>query len=315
MSSLLVSVIMPVYNSKEFLAEAIESVLEQTYPNWELVIVDDGSPDSSYEIAEKYQQKDSRIVLHKQKNGGPSSARNTAVDMAKGELIAMLDPDDVMFPSRLQEQVDFLHEHPEVSIVSCLCNYVNRHNKTLGTNYTDILTVEDCHRYIKENKIVFCLHSGATLYKDAFLNVGGYKEDIFYTQDLDLWNRLVESGYDLVVMPKILVNYRIHGSSIMSTQYLKIPYEFYWVRDTTYRRRSGRPELEYSEYLKVLEKEPFMNRLRLKRSVYYKYFYRTAGLMYAEKKYLNFLISITGAFLLNPLYVFQKLTKEKLFES
>lgn len=313
--SVLVSVVMPVYNSQEFLEEAIESVLEQTYTNWELIIVDDGSPDSSYEIAEKYQQKDTRIVLHKQKNGGPSSARNTAVSLAKGELIAMLDPDDVMFPNRLQEQVEFLDQYPEVSIVSCLCNYVDRNNRILGTNYTDILTIEDCHRYLRENKIIFCLHSGATMYREAFLKVGGYKEEVFYTQDLDLWNRMAETGYNLVVTPKILVNYRIHGGSIMSTKYLKIPYEYYWIVDSTYKRRKGKEELDYETFLKELHKKSFKYRMSIKRKVFYKYFYRNAGLMYAEKKPLKFLINIAAAFLLNPIYVFHKVTKEKLFES
>ncbi len=311
----LISVIMPVYNSSEFLAEAIESVLHQTYTNWELVIVDDGSQDSSYAIAQEYQHADKRIVLHQQENSGPSSARNTAVTMAKGELIAMLDPDDVMLPTRLQEQIDFLRKHSDVSVVSCLCNYVDRNNRVLGTNYTDILTVEDCKKYVNENKIVFCLHSGATLYREAFLKVGSYKEDVFYTQDLDLWNRLVEAGYYLVVIPKILVNYRIHGSSVMSTKYLKIPYEYYWIVDSTYRRRQGKKELDYRAYLQELNKEPFRYRLRIKRKIYYKYFYRTAGLMYAERKFLKFLINITGAFLLNPLYVFHKISKEKLYES
>ena len=110
----LVSVVMPAYNAAGYIREAIDSVLSQDYPNLELIVVDDGSTDSTEGIVREY---GARVICVAQANAGPAQARNTAMAMAKGELIAFLDADDIWMPGKVKAQVDYLHKHPDVDAV------------------------------------------------------------------------------------------------------------------------------------------------------------------------------------------------------
>lgn len=108
----LVSIVMPAYNAEKYIEESIKSVLYQTYSNWELIIVNDCSLDNTYEIAKKYQEKDSRIKLYSLfKNQGVANARNIAINNAKGKYIAFLDSDDIWLPEKLNNQIKFMEEN------------------------------------------------------------------------------------------------------------------------------------------------------------------------------------------------------------
>lgn len=113
----LVSIIMPVYNCEKYISEAIESVLSQSYQNWELLIVDDGSTDHSPEIIDRYAQKDVRIQSFHNKNEGVSAARNFALSKISGELVTFIDSDDVYHPDRLQRMVQIFEKYPNCDIV------------------------------------------------------------------------------------------------------------------------------------------------------------------------------------------------------
>lgn len=112
----LVSIIMPVYNSEKYIDDAIQSVLSQTYSNWELIIVNDGCTDKTVEKIKSY--KDERIFLYNlDKNMGRGFARNYAIKQCRGEFVAIFDADDISLPRRLELQVKFLNYHKEISIV------------------------------------------------------------------------------------------------------------------------------------------------------------------------------------------------------
>jgi glycosyltransferase involved in cell wall biosynthesis len=113
----IVSVVIPVYNGERYLAQAIQSVLEQTYKNFELIVVDDGSTDGSAATAKSFE--DARLRYHYQKNGGASKARNTGIELARGGLIAFLDSDDVWLPQKLEKQIAYLEAHNEIGAVYC----------------------------------------------------------------------------------------------------------------------------------------------------------------------------------------------------
>lgn len=107
----LVSIITPVYNAQDYLEETILSVLNQTYYNWELLLIDDCSIDNSYKIIEKYLKKDRRIkYLKNDKNSGPAITRNKGIEEAKGEYIAFLDSDDLWYENKLEKQINFMKE-------------------------------------------------------------------------------------------------------------------------------------------------------------------------------------------------------------
>ena len=117
MSSPSVSICMPVYNTKRYVAEAVESILAQTFGDFEFIIIDDGSTDGSRAILERYAKQDDRIRLISRPNTGIVGARNEALGLARGELIAVMDSDDVALPERFEVQVAYLREHPECVVV------------------------------------------------------------------------------------------------------------------------------------------------------------------------------------------------------
>lgn len=109
----LVSVIMPAYNAGPYIGEAIQSILDQTFANWDLIVVDDGSTDNTAEVVATF-LSDRRIRYHKQPNGGEPVARNTGIELSHGNLIAWLDADDIWFPEKLAKQIEIFAEYPEV---------------------------------------------------------------------------------------------------------------------------------------------------------------------------------------------------------
>ncbi len=127
----LVSIITPCYNGEKYLAETIESVLSQTYREWEMLIVDDGSMDSSAKIAEEYTGKDSRIKVIRQENAGSAAARNQGIKRCKGQYIALLDADDIWLPTFLEKQIDFMRKKKAICVT---CGYGR-----IDSNSKDIL--------------------------------------------------------------------------------------------------------------------------------------------------------------------------------
>lgn len=132
----MVSVIMPVYNAGEFLVEAIESIVSQTYKNYELLIVDDGSRDNSWEIIQKYQKKYKNLIrafrLKKNTNAAGNGAVNTVLPNARGQYIARMDADDIAHPQRLKRQVEFLDRNLDVILVGTQAKVINRFGKVTG---------------------------------------------------------------------------------------------------------------------------------------------------------------------------------------
>lgn len=113
----LVSIIVPAYNAGKYIAETIDSVIAQTYSNWELIIVNDGSSDNTLPIIETYSHKDTRISFITKPNTGVSDTRNTGIAKARGEFIAFLDADDVWLPNNLEKKTDYLKNHPDIDFV------------------------------------------------------------------------------------------------------------------------------------------------------------------------------------------------------
>lgn len=129
----LISIVMPVYNAAEFLSDCLDSVLAQTHQNWELIAIDDGSKDDSYQILKNYAKKDKRIKAFKNSEnlGGPTTT-NRAVSKARSKWIARMDADDIMYPTRLANQLKTLKSHPSVVVLGSQCDLINRKGKKIG---------------------------------------------------------------------------------------------------------------------------------------------------------------------------------------
>lgn len=219
----LVSIITPSYKSEKFISQTIESVLGQTYQNWELIIVDDVSPDDSNKIIEEYCEKDSRIRLIKlEKNSGPAVARNRAIEEAKGRYIAFLDADDLWKPNKLEKQIRFMEEkncalsysaYETMSEEGVLQNkYINpplriAYKDLLKSNYLGCLTA--IYDTQKVGKVFMPL--------------------ISKRQDYGLWLKILRKTDFAYGMDESLAIYRLMSNSVSSNKFklLKFNYKLF----------------------------------------------------------------------------------------
>jgi glycosyltransferase involved in cell wall biosynthesis len=305
----LVSVIMPVYNQEKYLADCIESVLNQTYRDFEFIILDDGSTDSSAEIIHKYAHKDKRIKDLYEKNAGRCIATNNLAQMAKGKLLAFLDADDNMYPQRLEKQVAFHLENPEVDGSSCHCQYINHKGDMLGKqHYPGLKTAGDSQKALTENKIIHCAITGLMTTKESFLKTGGLRSEHWYSEDLDFFNRFIEHGHSLVIIQQVLMQYRIHATAVTMQKPLGLLDKRDWTIHCTLLRRAGKPEITFEEFMAKRGLESWWKKINRKRDSYSNIFFRRAGVAMMSKDYVNFCWQLMAASMLSPAYVFRKLT-------
>lgn len=214
----LVTVIIPTYNSAQFISEAIESVLNQTYRNFEIVVVDDGSMDNTRRILEPFSKKIKYIY---QENSGPSKARNTGIQNSKGEYIAFLDADDTWLSEKLELQVKIISNNMHLGLI--FTDSLTIENEKLGEKtflnqkkcYEDLLKTKNCiHRPFKilfnEN---FVVTSTVMVRKKCFDRVGRFDESFSSAEDRELWLRL-SAYYDFALIPRVLIHKRNHSNNI-----------------------------------------------------------------------------------------------------
>ena len=184
---------MPVYNAEQFVAEAVESILNQTFGNFEFLILDDGSTDGSLEILRRYADRDPRIHLTSRANKGVVASLNELLDQARGEFIARMDADDVAMPERFQKQVDFLRATPGTSWSEARC----KSSTPRGIPLCEWCTVQDHEvidsTYLRGEHVTVMSHPSIMMYRDAVLAVGKY-HPIKTSEDVDLFLRLAEYG-------------------------------------------------------------------------------------------------------------------------
>lgn len=201
---------MPVYNTKEeYLREAIESILNQTYTDFEFIIVNDGSTNNAEEVILSYQ--DQRIRYHKQENLGLSKTRNRLLELSEGEYLAFMDSDDISLPQRLEKQVNVLDHNPQVGVV--------------GGWLEQFQGKSDIWKYIEKPRILDFYFYGnqfaqpLAMIRKSFLQKYGlrYNEDYPPAEDYELWSRAVRY-MEFYNIPEVLLKYRWHESNISQTK-------------------------------------------------------------------------------------------------
>ena len=311
MNSNIVTIIISAFNAEKFLAEAIDSVLIQSLGNFELILIDDGSTDGTLQIFKKYKQIDKRILIDSHKNIGMGESVNRAVKMANSELIARMDADDVMIDTRLEEQVKFMNSHPEIAITSCLTEFINQNGKSIGgqdfPQTKDLQTLDDTKRYVSEKKCIHFAHTGMICRKSAFLEVGGYDGKYWPSDDIELFNKVADKGYGVVVLPKKLMKYRLHNDSIITSKFYESVIKLYWVEDCIYRRRRGQHELTFLEYSDRFNSRPLLKRIRSFRVIFANHYFRQAGINYSNGNYYNFTWMLATSIILRPINILKRI--------
>jgi glycosyltransferase involved in cell wall biosynthesis len=209
MDQILISVLMPAYNASSYIGKAIDSVLEQSFKEFELIIIDDGSTDSTAQIIRSY--TDTRIVLIQQPNSGVAGALNFGLKRAKAEYIARFDADDICYPQRLDYQFEFMRNNPDCVVLGSGVDYVDADGNFVFS-YMPLGYTEEQIKALDYSRCPF-IHSSVIFRKSAIMEAGGYNQHAHNFEDHFLWLNIKNRGkfYNL---EKSLVKVRLNPGSV-----------------------------------------------------------------------------------------------------
>ena len=214
--NLKVSVLMSVYNGEKFLSEAVESILNQTFRNFEFLIIDDGSTDTSFQILSTYAAQDERVrIVRNDENVGLTRSLNKGLELSNGEYIARMDSDDISLPERLSSQVDFLDKRQEIAVVGSGIQIIDENSTVVGSRFP-----KNDNTFLKRNLILknsAFAHSSVMFRKDVVMKTGGYDNDFRYAQDYELWSRISEN-HSIGTIEKPLIQWRAIPDNISASK-------------------------------------------------------------------------------------------------
>lgn len=205
-----IDVVMPVYNAAAYLGVAVQSILHQSYTDFRLLCIDDGSSDASPQILQEFAAQDSRIEIVRQENQGLIGALNVGISRCTAPLIARMDADDISMPSRFARQVDFLKKHPAVCAVGSSIVEIDSDSEPLA-----IQSYATEHQQIDSGMLQIktgMAHPAVMMRRSVVQALGGYRDDFGWCEDLDLWLRMAEHK-QLANLPEVLLCYRLHTAS------------------------------------------------------------------------------------------------------
>jgi glycosyltransferase involved in cell wall biosynthesis len=207
----LVSIIVPCYKQANFLKDSLQSVLGQTFPHWECIIVNDGSPDDTAIVAKQWCDNDARFHYLERENGGLSSARNAGITLSKGVYILPLDADDILDPNYLLKTVPELEQNPTLGIVSC---YTRFFKTVVRDSFYELKPQGDRTIYLLYvNQLV----ATSLFRKECWLVVGGYDESMNRGfEDWEFWLRTTKQGWGFKIIPEFLFYYRKAQKSMLT---------------------------------------------------------------------------------------------------
>ncbi|WP_077044954.1 glycosyltransferase [Pseudomonas sp. KK4] len=206
----LVSIVAPCYNAQKYLEEAIKSIFEQDYPNFEVIIVDDGSSDNSVEML-KQLQKTYDFQLYSQPNQGVSAALNHGLRYAKGDYVSTPDLDDIMLPHSLSVRVDYLNKHPNVGCVGALIIYMDSDGKTIKQQQRDRIQTYDFDRILSGAVVI---GAPVALYRMSAMRSADFYAPHLRVQDFQMTLRIARLGYEIHELPVCVTRYRRHANNL-----------------------------------------------------------------------------------------------------
>lgn len=207
MSTPKISVIFPFYNAEKYLCEAVDSVLSQTFGDFEMICIDDGSTDKSFEILNSYE--DNRIRIFQQENGGPHAAYNAALSEATGKYVAVMDSDDVCKENRFERQAGFLDCHPSIGVVGSYPEFIDSEGKVSGK-----WAIPTSPNWVRRRLAAFppVLHPTTMYRREIYQTLGGYPE-VRYAEDYAYWTKIARN-FDLANIPEVLLSHRWHDHNV-----------------------------------------------------------------------------------------------------
>ena len=307
----MISVVMPAYNASQFIAEAIESILNQTFKEFELIIIDDGSTDNTVAIVEHYQESDKRIKLIKNQHGGICKALSSGIEVSSYPWIARMDADDISLPQRFAKQLEAANANPRVVVWGTYANHINSKGKVLSFVQQGCLTEEEFQKNRQEGHIPFVIHPTAFIRKDILVKIRGYNSKFFPAEDMDLFDRMANYG-PILAIPEPLLLYRIHSSSVSMSNFFfqKLLARYVVARHRT--KLAGQEKLKLEKFIEEYQNQPILSRLARQKRTLGQFWYRKAGLFFAEEQYFQTWLYLGMSFVANPSYSITRIWRQKL---
>ena len=206
----LVSIVAPCYNAEKYLEEAIQSIFGQEYPNFEVIVVDDGSSDNSVSLL-KQLQKTYDFQLYTQPNQGVSAALNHGLRYAKGEYVSTPDLDDIMLPQSLRIRVDYLNQRPNVGCVGALIIYMDSDGKTIKQQQRDQIRTYNFDQILSQAVVI---GAPVALYRMSAMRSAGFYAPHLRVQDFQMTLRIARLGYEVHELPVCVTRYRRHPNNL-----------------------------------------------------------------------------------------------------
>lgn len=200
---------MPVHNSENYVQASLNSIIDQTYDDFEIILIDDNSQDKTLSIVKSFKDQRIKIIRNKRRRGVAGSL-NIGLKYAKGEYIARMDSDDIARANRFKEQVRFLDTHPEVILVGSWVNIINENGKIISEKKQPVTYESVLENIMKYNPFI---HSTVMFRKNILLSIGAYENDLDGAEDYDLFLRVAKK-YPVCNIPKKLLSYRVHKGNI-----------------------------------------------------------------------------------------------------
>lgn len=206
-----ISVVLPVFNAEAFVRDAVKSILAQTFGDFELIIINDGSTDGSGSILKELAASDSRIVLVERANAGLVPTLNEGIELARADLIARMDADDVAMPERFALQLTRMTAEPKLGVLGSFIRIVDKTGQFIRQGDYPVTPTQNARFLLHGSPLA---HPSVMMRKVAVKKVGGYRRVFSHCEDYDLWLRISEIGFWIANLPKPLLDYRVHGSNV-----------------------------------------------------------------------------------------------------
>jgi len=214
-SDAVLTVLLPVFNGEQYIVEAVESILNQTLTNFELLIINDGSTDNTQAIIEGFAARDARVRMVSRENRGLIATLNQGLALSKTDLIVRMDADDVALPDRLERQACFMAEHPDIAVCgTAMVFYETGEEKRLPEDHDALRALS------LFNTPVF--HPTVIMRKSCVLAVGGYSNSAPCAEDFDLWERMQHAGFRFANLGAVLLRYRVHPDVNRAKYYMRM---------------------------------------------------------------------------------------------
>jgi glycosyltransferase involved in cell wall biosynthesis len=295
---------MPVRNGARFLPAALKSIRGQSFKDWRLVAIDDGSTDASADIIRTHHVQDTRVELWDFRYKGFAHALNQALAITRTHFVVRMDCDDIMLPCRLDKQFCFMQSNPDLCVSGSYVYYINEAGKRVGQGTSTLSSDSALEACLQSGDLVGFHHSTAIFQRQAVMSAGGYRTDAWPVEDVALWTHLAEQGQRIRVQPEYLLEYRIHRSGSRTFERLE---RVEWLKSNRLRRMAGSEDLSWEQYRKQIQLSSLLNKYSYYRRLLGKRCYKDAASEFANGHILHAAALLFGSVLFKPLYAAKQL--------